>query len=426
MVVWREKAKSGTTWRKVNARVGRRPRSARLPFRFRNRVAKAAGLRFLATPFFVAPRAALPSCSLIPFAMSASPSLPRIPTAVVGASGYSGEMLLRLLIGHPGAELVCVTSRQHAGKPLGEVFPRFSGAPGVADLAFSDATVEAITASGAACAFLALPHGVAAEFGGPLVERGLRVIDLSADFRLRDPVVYQEFYGHEHPSPHLLGEAVYGLPEWRGEEIREARLVASPGCYPTSILVPLLPLLRAGLLDTDSIAVSSMSGASGAGKKADTTLLFAEVNESVRAYGVPKHRHLSEIEQELSVAAGTPVRITFVPHLLPVTAGIASTIFCEPAEGLSPQDLGARVEEAYADAYERAPFVRVRGAGQCPDTKHVTGTNFIDIGWAVDARAGRLILMSTEDNLGKGAASQALQSFNLMHGLPETTGLLNF
>ena len=345
-----------------------------------------------------------------------------IKTAVIGASGYSGQELLRLLLMHPSIEITAVTSRQEAGRSLGEVFPRFRGAGEAAALDFIEPDLDAIAATGAECAFLALPHGVAYEFAAGLLERGIKVIDLSADFRLNDAGVYAEFYGGDHPSPELLQEAVYGLPEFHADQIREARIVASPGCYPTSILVPLLPLLGEGLIKPNSIVVSSVSGASGAGKKADPSLLFVEVNESVRAYGAPKHRHLSEIEQELTLAAGEDVRISFVPHLMPVTAGICSTIFCGPRGDLD----AASVEAALAKAYGESPFVRLLGEGRFPDTKHVTGTNFVDVGWAIDSRTGRLLLFSAEDNLGKGASSQALQSFNLMFGLPETTGLLNF
>ena len=214
------------------------------------------------------------------------------------------------------------------------------------------------------------------------------------------------------------------MPEARAAEIREARLVACPGCYPTSILLPVLPLVRDGLIKAHTIAVASSSGVSGAGKKADPALLFAEVNESVRVYGAPKHRHLSEIEQEISNAAEETVRISFVPQLIPVTAGISTTIFCAPAEpgGIPAGEIGRCLEKAYGDQ----PFVRVLGEGRFPDTKNVTGTNFIDVGWARDDRTGRLILLSTEDNLGKGASSQAVQNFNLMFGLPDAAGLLNF
>jgi N-acetyl-gamma-glutamyl-phosphate reductase len=329
--------------------------------------------------------------------------------------------LLRLLLVHPGVSLVAATSRQEAGRTLAEVFPRFAKAPG-SELKFIEPDPAAIAATGAKVAFLALPHGVAAEIARALLERGLRVIDLSADFRLRDAAVYEEFYGHAHPAPDLLAEAVYGLPEIRAEEIKAARLVASPGCYPTSILLPLLPLLRENLIDPATVVANSMSGVSGAGRKADLALLFCECNESARAYGVPKHRHLSEIEQELSIAAGGKVVISFIPHLIPVNAGIATTTTAKLREGVAPEAIGAALEKAYA----AQPFVRLLGKGGCADTKNVTRTNFIDIGWQHDARTGRVILMSAEDNLGKGAGGQAVQAFNLMSGLQLTAGLQNF
>lgn len=342
----------------------------------------------------------------------------RIKVAIVGASGYTGMELLRMLLVHPQVELVAVTSRQEAGKPLGRVFPRFAGIPG-AGLMFSAPDPDTLAATGAEVAFLALPHGVAAEIARALLDRGLRVIDLSADFRLHDPAVYQEFYEHPHPAPELLAEAVYGLPEVRSEAIRSARLVASPGCYPTSILLPLLPLVRGGLVDPATIIATSMSGVSGAGRKADLSLLFCECNESVRAYGVPKHRHLSEIEQELSLAAARPVIITFIPHLIPVNAGIATTTTAMLQPGVAAEAIGTALEEAYASC----PFVRLLGRGGCADTKNVTRSNFIDIGWQHDPRTGRVLLLSAEDNLGKGAGGQAVQSFNLMCGLSETAGL---
>jgi N-acetyl-gamma-glutamyl-phosphate reductase len=345
----------------------------------------------------------------------------RVKTAIVGASGYTGMELLRLLLTHPHVDLVAATSRQEAGKTISQVFPRFRGAAG-AELAFMAPDPHLIAASGAQVAFLALPHGVAAEIASGLLGLGVRVIDLSADFRLSDPAVYEEFYGHAHPAPDLLAGAVYGLPEIRAEEIRTAILVASPGCYPTSILLPLLPLLRARLLDPASIIANSMSGVSGAGRKADVSLLFCECNESLRAYGLPKHRHLSEVEQELSIAAGEPVVITFIPHLVPVTTGICTTTTARLSPGADIDAVGAALEKAYAGK----PFVRLLGRGACPDTKHVTRTNFIDIGWQYDTRTGRLILLSAEDNVGKGAGSQAVQSFNLMFGFPETAGLQNF
>jgi N-acetyl-gamma-glutamyl-phosphate reductase len=341
--------------------------------------------------------------------------------AVVGASGYSGKELLRLLLMHPGIELSCITSRQQAGVPLGEVFPRFRHSRSES-LCFVEPDAQAIATTGAEAAFLALPHGVAAEMALPLLDLGLRVIDLSADFRLRDVAVYNEFYHGPHPAPEWLPKAVYGLPESRREEIRTAQLVAAPGCYPTSILTPLLPLLREGLIESDGIVAASMSGTSGAGKKASEELLFAECNESVRAYGAPKHRHLSEIEQELGIAAGRPVILTFIPHLVPVTAGICTSISAAARPGITLESLTA----AYARAYGDAVFVRRLGPGKFADTKSVTGTNFVDIGWHLDARAGRVLLSSAEDNLGKGAAGQAVQCFNLMFGHAESAGLMNF
>lgn len=339
--------------------------------------------------------------------------------AVIGASGYSGAELLRRLLVHPGADLVCLTSRSYAGKSCAEVFPRYATIGKADSLQFIDPQISAIVASGAEIAFLALPHGVASEFAIPLLEAGLKVIDLSADYRLNNADTYAEFYDHQHPAPELLKESVYGLPEVHGERIRSARLIASPGCYPTSILLPLIPALREKLIDPSTIHVTSMSGASGAGKSANVALLFAEVNESVRAYSVPKHRHLSEVEQELSIAADEEIKITFIPHLMPTTAGIHTTTVASAKPGTTATDLTVAYEKAYTDA----PFVRLLGEGANPDTKNVTGSNFIDIGWHLDPRTKRFILLSAEDNLGKGAASQAIQSFNLMTGQAEATGL---
>ena len=336
--------------------------------------------------------------------------------AILGASGYTGSELLRLLLLHPEAELVAATSRSNAGTAVADLFPRLAGIPG-SDLAFLDADMDAVAATGAEYAFLALPHGKAAGYAVPLLEKGLKVIDLSADFRLRSAETYEEFYGEAHPAPELLAEAVYGLPEIHREAIKSARLIASPGCYPTSILLPLIPLLREKLVDPDTIVANSMSGVSGAGKKADLSLLFVECNESLRAYGVPKHRHLSEIEQELSLAAGGDVTISFIPHLVPVNAGICTTTTATLTGD------PAAVEHALRSTYAEAPFVRLLGEGRCPDTKHVTRSNFIDVGWSFDHRTGRLILMSAEDNLGKGAGGQAIQSFNIAAGLSESSGL---
>jgi len=344
----------------------------------------------------------------------------KVKVAVVGASGYSGRELLRLLLLHPHAELVAVTSRTHAGKPLISEFPRFRGVSNADALSFVSPDVAAMKEAGAETAFLALPHGLAHEYAIPLLQAGLQVIDLSADFRLRDAAVYQDFYGHVHPAPELLAEAVYAQPELNGGAIKGAKLLACPGCYPTSMLIPLAPLFRAGLLDDSPISVSSMSGVSGAGRKESVPLMFCECNESVRSYGVPKHRHLSEVGQELELAAGHKVRISFVPHLVPINQGICTTIFAS----LRPGKTLADVEQALTSTYAGRPFVRLLGKNQCPDTKNVSGTNFIDVGWSYDERAGQLILMSAEDNLIKGAAGQAVQNFNLAHGFAETSGLI--
>ncbi len=342
----------------------------------------------------------------------------KVKTAIVGASGYTGQELLRILLRHEGVELVCATSRQYAGQELCDLFTRFRHVPG-ADLKFTDSDVAAIAATGAEAAFLALPHGVSASYARGLVEAGIRVIDLSADFRLNDPEVYKEFYGNEHPDIPLMQEAVYGMPEWHRAEIEKARIVGSPGCYPTSIILPLVPLLKAGLLLPEDIVVNSGSGVSGAGRKADVSLLFCECNESMRAYGVPRHRHLSEIEQELSLAANSKVTITFTPHLMPVNTGIITTTVAKLAPGVTVDDLTA----CYQAAYAHSPFVRLMGAGKPADTKNVTRTNFVDIGWAVDARTGRAVLMSAEDNVIKGAGGQGVHAFNIMFGFDETEGL---
>ena len=338
--------------------------------------------------------------------------------AIVGASGYSGEELVALLTRHPLVEIVAVTSRQATGQTVAEVFPRMAGSA-ITGMKFVEPSVDALKKSGATTVFLALPHGLAAEFAAPLRKAGVQVVDLSADFRLKSAEVFAEFYGEKHPAPELLAESVYALPEICGEAaLKRAGLLACPGCYPTSILVPLVPLLRRKLVEPDSIVINSLSGVSGAGRKADVALLFAECNESLRAYGAPKHRHLSEIEQELSAAsAGANITVSFTPHLVPVTRGMISTIAVKPARGTDART----VEAAWREAYEGRPFVRI--VPHLPDSKHVTNTNFVDIAVREDARTGRLLLFSALDNLGKGAASQAVQAFNLSQGWDEATGL---
>ena len=340
----------------------------------------------------------------------------KVKVAIVGASGYSGEELLRLLLRHRSAEIVCVTSRQYDGQPVGTVFPRFLEAR----LRFSAPDVPSICAH-ADVAFLALPHGLAAEFAAPLLAAGTRVIDISADFRLRDTAAYATYYKSEHPAPQLLSKAVYGLPERYRDALRKARLVACAGCYPTSVILPTAPLLAAGLVSTRGIAAVSLSGVSGAGRKVDLPYIFPECNESIRPYAITGHRHLPEIEQELAVAAGLErLPISFIPHLIPVNRGIHSTVMLEALPGT---DLD-RVEQVLHEAYDAEPFVRVLPRGALADTKHVTMTNVCEIGCAFDAHMGRVLLSSAIDNLTKGASGQAIQCMNIMYGLDETEGLL--
>jgi N-acetyl-gamma-glutamyl-phosphate reductase len=347
--------------------------------------------------------------------------------AIIGASGYSGEELVRLLLHHPDVELTAVTSRQNAGQTVAQVFPKFANHPRARTLRFTDPNAE-LLAKQSEIVFLALPHGVAAEFAVPLLQAGCVVIDLSADFRLRSPATYKEFYAHDHPAPDLLKKAVYGLPEVHRNAIRGATLVASPGCYPTSILVPTIPLLRAGLIKHNGIIADCLSGVSGAGRKAEVDYLFCECNESVRPYGVPKHRHLSEIEEQLSLAAGTTVTIQFTPHLIPVNRGILTTLYLAPERHFGNDTEAAALNEqiaaCYGKAYAGEPFVRVLEGKALPDTKNVIGTNVVEIAWRLDPRTGRLVVMSAEDNIVKGASGQAVQSMNLLCGFPETAGLL--
>jgi len=347
--------------------------------------------------------------------------------AIVGASGYSGEELVRLLLNHPHVDLVAVTSRQSAGQTVAQVFPKFASHPKSRALRFTEPNADRL-ARQADLVFLALPHGVAAAYAVPLLQAGCQVIDLSADFRLKSPAIYREFYGHDHPAPELLQQSVYGLPEIYREQIRGAHLIASPGCYPTSILLPLFPLLRAGLVKPEAIIADSLSGVSGAGRKAETDYLFCECHESVRPYGVPKHRHLSEIEEQLSLAAGIRVVIQFTPHLIPVNRGILTTLYLAPVQADATAEALAKLGEAigscFEAAYGREPFVRLLEGKALPDTKNVVSTNVVEIAWRLDPRTGRLLVMSAEDNIVKGASGQAVQSLNILCGYPETTGLV--
>jgi len=338
---------------------------------------------------------------------------------VIGASGYSGETLVRLLIRHPSVDLVAVTSRQHAGKPLESVMPAMRGlAP---DLKFELSEVSALAArEDVDLFFLALPHGAAASYARPLVDAGKRVIDLSADFRISDPDTYAEYYGSPHPDRELLKQSAYVLPELADSAWTDRSLLAAPGCYPTSILVPLVPLLRSALIEARGIVVNSLSGISGAGRKVAEDFLFCERAESAKAYGLVRHRHLSEIEEQLGRAHGDPVTIQFNPHLAPMRRGIATTTVARLRAG---GDIGA-IYDCWREVFAHRAFVHLLEPGSTPDTKDVIGTNRIDISGIFDPRTGNLILTSAEDNLMKGASGQAVQIMNLWLGLPETEGLL--
>ena len=350
----------------------------------------------------------------------------KVKTAVAGASGYSGEELVRLLLGHPHAELTAVTSRQYAGQTLAVTFPSFAGNAVADSLQFTEPNVETL-AEVAEVVFLALPHGVAAEFAKPLLASDAKVIDLSADFRLNNPSVYKEFYSNAHPAPALLEQSVYGMPELHRDAIRDAKLIASPGCYPTSILLPTVPLLQAGLIKSTGIIADSLSGVSGAGRNLSTGFMYTECNESARPYGIPKHRHLSEIEQELSLVADTQVTVQFSPHLIPINRGILTTLYLAPTKKFETEAeetaLTKRITECLATAYTDEPFVRLLPLGSLPDTKNVAHTNYLDLAWRLDRRTGRLIMTSAIDNLVKGASGQAVQSLNLLCKFDETTGL---
>jgi len=337
----------------------------------------------------------------------------KIRTGILGASGYTGAELVRLLVRHPSFEIALMTADRHAGKDIGEVFPHLGGL-GLPSLT----RIEEADWSGLDAVFCGLPHGTTQEVIAGLPE-SLKVVDLSADFRLGDVDVYAEWYGHEHRAPALQAAAAYGLTEIHRERIRPARLVANPGCYPTSAMLPLVPLLADGLIDADDIIIDAKSGVTGAGRAPREGMLFAEVSAGVHAYGIAHHRHMPEIEQELSAAAGRPIIVNFTPHLVPMNRGILSTIYVRLADGATADDLRGTLDGRYADE----PFVRVLAAGSAPATRHVTGSNHCLIGVFADRVAGRAILVSVIDNLVKGASGQAVQNMNLMFGLDETTAL---
>ena len=340
----------------------------------------------------------------------------KVRVAVFGASGYAGEELLRILLRHPNVEITAITSRKNAGEPVSNVFPRYTGS----GLSFVAPETEKIAANCDA-AILALPHGLATEFAIPLLQAGVKVFDISADFRLKSEDKYREYYKADHPAPELLKTAVYGQPERYREQLKTADLVACAGCYPTSSILPTAPLLAAKLVSTENIVVCSCSGVTGAGRKVDLPYIYPECNESLKAYGVVGHRHLPEIEQEMAFAAGVDsVKINFIPHLAPMNRGINSTILMDALPGCTLE----KIAEVYEAAYGKEQFVRVLPPKRTADTKYVFMTNCCEIGFNLDPHTNKVIITSCIDNLTKGASGQAVQCLNIRFGLDEAAGLI--
>ncbi len=337
-----------------------------------------------------------------------------IKAGIVGATGYAGAELVRLLTGHPDVELTVLTSTRYAGKPFASVYPALTGVVHHTCEAFDpDGIIKETDV-----VFTALPHKLPMEIVPKLLEGGVKVIDLSADFRFKDPAAYSRHY-QVHTAAELLEEAVYGLSEVFCDSIEKARLVGNPGCYPTCSLLPLVPLIQDGLVEPRGIVIDAKSGVSGAGRSPSLKTLFSEVAESFKAYNVGVHRHAPEIEEVLSLVAAEPVHVTFVPHLIPMSRGMLATIYAPLKRKSSPDE----VMQSLRRAYGKAPFIRLLGSGGLPDTRHVRGTNFCDMGFVLDPEAGRIVLMSAIDNLVKGASGQAVQNMNLMCRLDERAGL---
>ena len=337
--------------------------------------------------------------------------------AIIGASGYSGEELVRILSQHPNVKLVAVTSRSLTGKFVADHMPALRHLVG--ELAFSASDPEELAANTEIdLFFLALPHGVASEFADPLYKAGKTVIDLSADFRLSKNRIYEEYYGQPHPAPHLLEAASYVIPELADNKWHAASLIACPGCYPTSIQIPLVPLLKKGLVNPKGIVINSYSGVSGAGRKVAEDFIYCERNESIKAYSIPKHRHLSEIEEQLEKAAFADCIVQFNPHLAPTSRGISTTIVAKAETSIE------QVYTTWNETFAENPFISVLPSGTYPDTKYVSGTNRCDISAVYDKRTENFVITSVIDNLLKGASGQAVQLMNLKYGFEETAGLL--
>ncbi len=339
--------------------------------------------------------------------------IPTTRIAILGASGYTGAELLRLLLCHPAADIRVLTAERQAGKPMADIFPHLAPFNLPATV-----KIDAVDWSEVDFVFCALPHGTTQEVIAGLPER-VRIVDLSADFRLYDPAIYAEWYGQPHRAVDLQASAVYGLTEHARPALRVARLVANPGCYPTAAMLPLIPLLRAGLIDAGSLIIDAKSGVSGAGRDAKQANLFCEVSEGMAAYGIGRHRHMPEMEQELALAAGGPVQLSFTPHLIPMNRGELITTYVRLVGNANVNSLRA----ALAKAYQNEPFLKVVPAGVAPATRHVRGSNHVHMGVFADHRPGHAIVISVLDNLVKGASGQAIQNMNVMLGLPETMGL---
>ncbi|MBI5420284.1 MAG: N-acetyl-gamma-glutamyl-phosphate reductase [Deltaproteobacteria bacterium] len=335
--------------------------------------------------------------------------------AIFGATGYTGFELIRLLLSHPRAKISALTSEQYSEQPVDQAFSPFRGRlPGVAF-----GKMEKMLSADVDAAFLALPHTVSAPVAEAFLARGIPVIDLSADFRFRSIPLYESVYGVRHKSPAAASKAVYGLPEIYRQPLRRTKLAAVPGCFPTSVILGLYPLLKEGLIDRKGIVADCKTGVSGGGRSPSLGFHYPEVEEGVRPYGLPRHRHNPEMDQELSLAAGEKVSITFVPHLIPMVRGILATCYAT----LRPKVSEEAVAAAYRKHYAREPFVRLCPSGVLPSTKDVAGSNFCDIAFRADGRTRRAIVVSAIDNLVKGASGAAVQCFNLMMGFPEEDGL---
>lgn len=338
-----------------------------------------------------------------------------IKAGIIGATGYAGGELVRILSGHPDVEIVWYGSRSYIDQKYADVYRNMFR---IVDAACMDDNMEEL-AEEADVIFTATPQGFCASVISEEILSRTRIVDLSADFRIKDVKTYEKWYGIEHKSPQFIEEAVYGLCEVNREDVKSARLVANPGCYTTCSILTAYPLSKEGLIDMNTLIVDAKSGTSGAGRGAKVPNLFCEVNENMKAYGVTTHRHTPEIEEQLSYASGEPVMINFTPHLVPMNRGILATEYASLKEKVTAEEVMAIYQKYYGNEY----FIRLLGAGACPETKWVEGSNFVDIGFQIDERTNRIVMMGAIDNLVKGAAGQAVQNMNLMFGLPEQEGL---